>query len=449
MAASDASSDLRRDLRAMTLDAITFSVMVGVGETYVPAFALAAGLSDVTAALVATLPMLGGALFQLVSPAAVRRLDSHKRWVVLCALVQAASFLPLCAAAAGGRIGPPLLYACAAVYWGFGMATGPAWNTWVGTIVPARLRSRVFARRARWSQAAIFSGLLTGGLVLEQGSASGRPLLAFAGLFAAAAAARALSASFLARTREPRPIPLGGALVSPRSFLASLRDPGHGRLLGFLIAFQFAVHVVAPFITPYMLGPLGLSYAEITALTGAAFLARIAALPALDRAARRLGVRRLLVAGALGIVPLPALWLVSDSFLYLLALQLCAGTVWAAFELAVLLAFFERIPAERRTQVLSMFNLANALAIVGGSAVGSLLTRMSPGGIASYVVLFAASSGLRALCLLALRRVPELPGAEGAMPVRTLAVRPSAGAVQRPIVAGLDAEPSPGDGAPR
>ena len=32
---------LERDLRAMTADGVTFSVMVALGETYVPAFALA------------------------------------------------------------------------------------------------------------------------------------------------------------------------------------------------------------------------------------------------------------------------------------------------------------------------------------------------------------------------------------------------------------------------
>ena len=48
---------VERDLRSMIGDGIAFSAMVGLGETYVPAFALAAGHGDLAAGLVATLPM--------------------------------------------------------------------------------------------------------------------------------------------------------------------------------------------------------------------------------------------------------------------------------------------------------------------------------------------------------------------------------------------------------
>src|SRR6185312_4097447 len=87
----------RKDLRAILADGATFSVMVGIGETYLPAFALAAGLGELAAGLVATVPLLAGGLLQLVSPLAIRRLGSHRRWVVFCTLCQALSFLPLAA----------------------------------------------------------------------------------------------------------------------------------------------------------------------------------------------------------------------------------------------------------------------------------------------------------------------------------------------------------------
>jgi len=94
-----AGRPLRADLSAMVWDGVAFGAMVGLGETYLPAFALALGHGAVTAGLVASLPMLCGALIQLVTPAAVGLLDSHRRWVVLCATLQALSFLPLVAGA--------------------------------------------------------------------------------------------------------------------------------------------------------------------------------------------------------------------------------------------------------------------------------------------------------------------------------------------------------------
>src|SRR5215831_21338755 len=73
---------LRSDLRQMTADGVFFSVMVGLGEAYVPAFALALGQGATAAGLLATLPLLAGACFQLVTPVAVRWLRSYRRWVV-------------------------------------------------------------------------------------------------------------------------------------------------------------------------------------------------------------------------------------------------------------------------------------------------------------------------------------------------------------------------------
>lgn len=160
---------LRRDLRAILLDGAAFSVMVGGGETYLAPFVLAAGLGEVQAGFIASLPPLAGAVLQLASPAAVRRLHSHRRWVVLCALVQAASFLPLIVAALAGTIPATAAFLVATIYWGAGMSTGPAWNTWIGTLVPRGIRASYFARRTRITQIGTVAGLLAGGGLLAAG----------------------------------------------------------------------------------------------------------------------------------------------------------------------------------------------------------------------------------------------------------------------------------------
>jgi MFS family permease len=190
-----------------------------------------------------------------------------------------------------------------------------------------------------------------------------------------------------------------------------------------------------------MLGPLALSYAEFMCLTGVAFLARVAVLPLLGEVAHKRGTRVVLWWGALGIVPIPALWLLSHDFLYLLALQVVAGCAWAALEYATLLSFFEGIEERDRASVLSAFNLANAAAIALGAVAGSQLFTGLNGSVAGYAWLFAISTAGRLGALWILRgarvaeRVPRLH-------LRTLAVRPSAGAIQRPILASAEDEAS-------
>lgn len=435
-------SPRRQDLRAILGDGIAFSVMIGLGETYVPAFVLALGFGASEAGLIATVPLLAGALLQLVTPLGVRMAGSYRRWVVGCAVLQGLSLLPLAAAALRGDAPRLLLFAVVSAYWGFGMATGPAWNAWVGTLVPRALRARFFARRTRHAQAALLAAIASAGGWLDLGRAAGRELMAFASLFALAAVARLVSARFLASQSEAPGLARSHRTLGLRRVVAAVRASGAGRLLLYLLAVQAAVNLAAPFFTPYMLGPLGLDYAQFMALTGMAFASRIAVLPALGRLAHARGTGPLLAVGAVGVTPLPALWLVSDHFVYLLALQTFAGAMWAALELGTALAFFESLEERDRTSILTLYNVANAAAIAGGALLGTLLFGRLPAGPGAYAVLFAVSAAARLLVLPLLPRAARVPVPER-VSMRTLAVRPSAGAVQRPILPSLEDEEVP------
>jgi MFS family permease len=432
------SDPVERDLHAIVGDGIAFSVMVGIGETYLPAFALAVGHGEVAVGLLATLPMLAGAILQLMTPMGVRRLGSCRRWVVLCARLQALTFVPLLSGALLGHLDLFFVFLAAGLYWGFGMATSPAWNAWVARLVPLAGRSRFFARRTRWANAGLFTGVAAGGLLLDLGRVREAPIAAFALLFGAAAAARLLSSYYLGRQSEPPGMADSLRNLSTRELVARFRHGPSGRFLFYLLGMQVAVHVAAPFFTPYMLSELQLPYREFMALTGVAFLARIALLPSLGRLAHARGTGVLLWLGAVGIVPLPLLWLVSSSFVYLFVLQILAGAIWAALELGTILAFFERLEDSERTSILTVFNLANSAAMVLGTVLGGALFAHLGAGALAYGALFAASSAVRLLTLPLLRHTPHSEAPEHTPALRTIAVRPSMGGLQRPLLPALD-----------
>ncbi len=398
------SSLLKKNLRASTGDAASFSTMVGLGETYLPAFALAVGAGDVSAGLVATVPMLMGAVVQMITPAAVWRLGSHRRWVLLCAIVQACSFVPLAGAAVWGRLPTAAIFLIAAVYWGMGLGTAPAWNTWAGSIVPRRVRARYFGRRARFGNVGTLVGFLAGGLMLETGKRFDLLMPAFAAAFLLAAAARFVSAAFLAAQSEPQPLPKDHRVV-PVGELVGRLVAGDGRLLIYMVCLQTAVQIAGPYFTPHMLGQLNFSYWQYVAVLATGYLAKVVTLPAFGSLAHRFGATWLLWLGGLGIVPMAACWVVSDWLPWLLAVQVTSGTVWAAYELATALLFFETIPEQERTSVLTAFNLANAFAIAVGSLIGGTLLTAGGDGRAAYLTLFLASSGARLLTVILLARV--------------------------------------------
>lgn len=447
MSSTTLPARLRKDLRAIYGDGVGFSLMVGMGETYVPAFVLALGMSEVAAGWIVAVPLLLGAVLQLVSPAAVRGLKSHRRWVVLCASGQALCCIGYFLLALTGRAPQTLVFLVAALYWGTGMAGGPAWNTWVGTLIPRRLRAPYFARRSRGCQAAVLIGLVAGGLALQAGSGTGYLLYVFAGMFFAAAISRAVSVWFLSTQSEPQPLPENHRTVAPGELIRRARHGSDGRLLLYMLAVQAAVQISGPFFTPYMLGQLQFSYVKYLSLIATAYVAKMAAFPFLGSLAKRFGSHWLLYASGLGIVPLSALWIVSDHLGYLLILQVFGGAIWAGYELATLLLLFDHIDESERTSVLTIFNLANAIALIGGALLGGVLLKLLGTDRQAYYVLFALSGAMRIVSLVFMVRVHRIAFRPGPIATRVLGVRPNTGSVDAPIISSVGAARGEGGGA--
>jgi MFS family permease len=194
-----------------------------------------------------------------------------------------------------------------------------------------------------------------------------------------------------------------------------------------------------------MLKKLHLSYGGFAILTAAAVTAKVIALPFFGRYAQRAGTRKLLWIGGLGIVPLSALWWVSDNFAYLMVLQIVGGVAWAAYELAMFLLFFETIDARERTGVLTIYNLGNALATVGGSLAGWAFLKAMGETQQAFLMLFLLSSCCRIGALVLLARVTGvLDVVRRTIPVvmRIVSVNPAMGSIDRPILSSMPEEKS-------
>jgi len=428
---------LRRDLAACTGDGLTYSFMVGVGETYLAAFVLALGMEEVTAGLITAIPPLAGGILQLGATAGVNRLGSPRKWVMLCAATQAASLVPLVVGAIAGTMPPWLVFLCASLYWGAALAAGGVWNTWVGLLFPPRIRARYFGRRSRACQMVTLVGLLAGGFLLSAGEASGAALAGFAACFGLAAMARFASLLFLARQGDP---PMDGFEHRRVGVLAVLRRAGHAtdaKLILFMVSLQAATMVAAPYFNPFMLDELGFSKSTYMTMVAASFLAKSLALPLHARYAERFGARQLLVRSAVGVSVLAAVWMVSPSAWWILPTQILAGALWGGYELATFLLLLETIPAEERTSVMSGYYLLNGLATVTGSLVGAWLLGPDQ-AFEGYMLLFAVSTFLRLATLPLALRVTADTRRTVPMSADPIAVRPSAGSIAVPDLAGIE-----------
>ncbi len=130
-----------------------------------------------------------------------------------------------------------------------------------------------------------------------------------------------------------------------------------GRLLTYLVVVQAMVQISGPYFAPYMLKQLEFNYHQFVIVLAVGFVAKIVGLWWWGRGQHSGGTRRLLWIGGVGIVPLSALWIVSDRFEYLLRIQVASGLTWAAYELEFFLLFFETLPLHKRTRMLTGITL--------------------------------------------------------------------------------------------
>jgi MFS family permease len=302
------------------------------------------------------------------------------------------------------------LLVAASVYWSAGMAGVPAWTAWMAALVPGHLRTPYFAHRNRLGQFAVFLGFVASGLVLQWGEARQAVLPTFAAMFVVAGAARLVSTACLWSCREPRKpddvaaeaVPIGRRVRAALSRMAGSRS---GPMVAYLCCFVFGAQMAAPYFTPYMLRELGFSYHAFMLVVGTSFLAKAVLLPSIGRLASRLGALRLLGLASLAIVPLALLWLPSPHVAYLCGVQVAAGACWAAYELAVMLVFFEEFDERERTGVVTVYNLGIAVATVAGAGCGGLLLRMLGETWQAYATVFAVSCVARLAALPILRRI--------------------------------------------
>ena len=243
----------------MTADGVAASVMVGIGETYLPAFVLAISSSQVACGLVSTVPMVIGAVLQLCAPGAIRRLGSYRRWVVLAAVAQAVAFLPCSWPPSSDRCRSPRFSSS----W---PSIGPrAWRAeQLGTPGPERWCPNASA--PLFCLANPLHPVGSHGWVGSRGNYSGigqgmglAPRRLCRPLFDGHGEPGMFSAYFISLNTSQRP-PTNPDCRGSAS--CSWRSASHSasRAILYMLAAQAACQIAGPYFNPYMLGQLKLSY---------------------------------------------------------------------------------------------------------------------------------------------------------------------------------------------
>lgn len=416
-------------------DGAYYSLMVGAGETYLPVFALALQMGDVVSGLMATVPFAIGSFCQLFAGYGVMKLSSRRRWVLLCASIQSLALFAIAALALFPVSQPGILLGLASVYWSAGLAAGPAWNIWIGRLVPPDSRVRFFSMRSLITQVTTLIGLIVTGLLLSSVHLDSEKLEMFAGIFFLAGCLRLASLYHLWRQIElSNPIPLSSLKPKKGEIRRWMKNRQIALTAVYMFGMAFAVHIASPFFNPYMIQQLNFEYKTYMMVIGVACVAKIVSYPLLARLAAKFGVASLMIIGLLGLIPSPLLWIVSDHIAYLCAIQVIGGVAWGSYELGITLVLLENHNDQDRSRILTMTGFLSAIGMLGGSILGAQLLKTGLASKESYHLLFMISSILRFMPVVLLPYFLGRSIKVGRIFVRVIGVRPGIGAVMKPIL---------------
>lgn len=415
----------RQTLRESQREAVGSSVMTGVCDNYLGAFAVFLNANAQQLSWVVAIPQLVGAWAQLASVWLARHGVRRGYLIVAGAAFQAAMVALL---AAISMLRPThavaLLIVAAMLYQVGGNVVQPQWRAVMVLLVPIRRRGRYFARRSRISAVTSFGALAGGGLLLHLAALLDWTAAGFALLFLLALAGRLHSVRLLADLHDPE---TPAEIHSRRSPMAALRAARRviavddfRRFTLFVASMQGAVAIAGPFFSVHMLRNLGFSYVEFMANLAASIVMQLLTLTSWGYISDRLGNRIILVTTAFLIPLLPLAWIFSGNFWYLLAVQGLAGLAWGGFSLSSTNYLYDLRPSGSELAPFAAVQaVVSGMAVFCGALLGGWLATNLPqivdlGGISlsfesTIYGVFAVSAALRfAVALWFTPRVAEI-----------------------------------------
>lgn len=435
----------RADMRASVLDGVfsqPFSSVAGPGSVLITSLALSLGATSSTLGLIFTAgPIFQGA--QILGPLLLPAMAGSRKKGVLAAVAAGRGIIFLVPVAVA-FFSPPAalatLVVCFLLSQVLNGAAASMWTSWIGSLIPRRIRGRFLGRRL---QPAIVAGLVAafaasllkdlaapGGIAglagflrqklgLAQGIwGVGGEHYAFIIIFAAAAA---LGVAALLPLKAMSDRPTHERRFTFAAFAEPFRDRAFRPLLFLFGAWFFAIYFGSPFWQPFFLNELGLSLTtiQIYNLVSTISMAATAALwgKLVDRFGNRPVFRALMllsIANAFVYV-----FMTRDNYWWLWPEAATSGAMWGGAGVVTTNFLLRLSPEHKRDAYVAVFAVVTGAcglisSLASGQIIGLLPATVTLGSfsIISMKVAFAITAFLRLLVQFPMYRVRE-PRAAG------------------------------------
>ena len=160
------SKQIKSSLRISTVEGSWWAVMYGMVETYFGAFFEYLKYTSYEISILSTLPIFIGAVFQNLTGWFYDILRSRKTLLIILKCIQTITIpLILFAGYSSGNYFLLLVFIC--LYYALAMSQMSPWTSWMGYLVPGRLRGRYFGNRSQVVRIFMLISSLLAGAILN------------------------------------------------------------------------------------------------------------------------------------------------------------------------------------------------------------------------------------------------------------------------------------------
>ena len=363
---------LRKNLKYSIIEGSFFALMFGMGENYLSAFGVFLGYSALQISILSSLPQLIGAFSQLITYKITNLLGSIKKFAVLIAFLQACMWLILIILI-NETSNYLIILIWSTIYFMLASMIGPAWISWIGYIVPFKLRSNYHANRNRIIHSFIFISIILGGIILKIFDTD--LLDAFTIMFSLASTGRFLSAYYLNKKDD--------YAETHNKYTYSYTDILKNNLKKWFIIYitsiHFSIMFLGPLFTIYILRTMNLSYLVLTICMVTWWIGNVFSSTYWGRITKKYGNLYLLKKSTIFMCILPIFWI---SVYYLnyefriivsILINLIAGITFSGFGLSAFNFIYDISESDEVIKFSSMVNCLKGIGIFLGSIIAGFI----------------------------------------------------------------------------
>ena len=256
------SKQIKSSLRISTVEGSWWAVMYGMVETYFGAFFEYLKYTSYEISILSTLPIFIGAVFQNLTGWFYDILRSRKTLLIILKCIQTITIpLILFAGYTSGNYFLLLAFIC--LYYALAMSQMSPWTSWMGYLVPGRLRGRYFGNRSQVVRIFMLISSLLAGAILNSYEES-NTFNGFIIIFSLGMVANFGSIYYLNRQYEPENT-TDDEIIEIDSSNTNM-DSGLKRFITYDSLSEFSFHVSGPLMMVYWLRDLKFDYIELAIL---------------------------------------------------------------------------------------------------------------------------------------------------------------------------------------